>query len=132
MLLRKFMSLLGVGSAEIDLILPKDTYHAGDIINAFFLIKGGTIDQKTKQINCDFIMKDLLTGGESVIGTTTVLTSKLIQSEASNQIAFTFKLPEDLAISSEERSYRFKTWLTFNEGVESKDQDIIQIISQNS
>jgi sporulation-control protein len=129
MILRKYMSLLGVGSATIDLVLPKETYRPGEFIKGIFLIKGGTVDQQIIRIDCDLLMKDLTNGNERVIDTTTILKSKLIQSEDSHQLDFTYKLADHLPITSEERSYRFKTRLTFNEGVESKDQDIIQIIS---
>lgn len=128
MILRKYMSLMGIGSASIDLILPKDSYFPGEYINGFFWIKGGTIEQQIKRIDCDLIMMDVSTGKEKVIDTSTILTSKRIHSDESNQLSFTFKLAEDLPISSEERSYRFKTRLTFDKGVESKDQDIIRII----
>jgi sporulation-control protein len=126
------MSLLGVGSATIDLILPKDTYHPGEFIKGIFMIKGGTVDQQIKRIDCDLLMTDLTNGNEKVIDTTTILTSKLIQSEECTKLTFTFKLADQMPISSDERLYRFKTRLTFNEGVESKDQDIIQIISKVS
>jgi sporulation-control protein len=128
MLLRKYMSLLGVGSAMIDLILPKETYRRGEHIKGHFYIKGGTIEQQLKRIDCDLIMLDQSTGLKKVIDTATILSSKLINSEESNNVSFTFKLPETIPPSSEEISYRFKTRLTFNEGVESKDQDIIQVI----
>ncbi|KKI89905.1 sporulation protein [Bacillus sp. SA1-12] len=128
MLLRKYMSLLGVGSAIIDLILPKETYRRGELINGHFYIKGGTIEQQLKRIDCDLVMLNQTTGQEKVIDTATVLSSKLINSDESNSVSFTFKLPETIPISSEKISYRFKTRLTFNEGIESKDQDMIQVI----
>ncbi|MFD2445441.1 sporulation protein [Bacillus sp. CGMCC 1.16607] len=128
MILRKYMSLLGVGSAKIDLILPKTTYHQGEMISGNFSIKGGTIEQLIKRIDCDLVMKDEITGEEKVIDTTSVLTTKLIESDELNQFPFRFKLPDSISYSSSERSYRFKTRLTFTEGVESKDQDFIQII----
>lgn len=124
------MSMLGIGSAKIDLILPKDTYHPGDYIKGFFLVKGGTIEQLIKRIECDLVMIDQISGSEKVIDHTTVLSSKIIHSEESSHISFTFKLPELIPFSSEERSFRFKTRLTFSEGVESRDQDYIQIIPQ--
>jgi sporulation-control protein len=123
------MSLLGIGSARIDLILPKDSYYPGEYINGTFLIKGGTIEQQLKRIECDLIMTDPSSRIEKVIDTTTVLTSKLIESDESTQVSFTFKLPDNLPYSSDERFYHFKTRLTFNEGVESKDQDVIHIVS---
>lgn len=129
MLLRKYMSLLGVGSAIIDLILPKETYKRGELINGYFHVKGGTIEQQLRRIDSDLVLIDSTTKTEKVIDTATILSTKLLRSEEANKISFTFKLPENIPVSSEHISYRFKTRLTFNEGVESKDQDIIQIIS---
>ncbi|MBU7595560.1 sporulation protein [Metabacillus halosaccharovorans] len=128
MLLRKYMSLLGVGSAVIDLILPKDTYKRGDLIKGFFHLKGGTIEQQLKRIDSDLVLIDRNTDIEKVIDTATILSSKLINPEEDSKVSFTFKLPEDIPASTNSISYRFKTRLTFNEGVESKDQDIIQVI----
>ncbi|MHC0039109.1 sporulation protein [Pseudoneobacillus sp. C159] len=129
MILRKYMSLLGIGSATIDLTLPNEHYKPGEIINGFFLIKGGTIEQQLQRIDCDLVMTDLTTGNEKVIDTTTIYTTKQIQAEERSQLSFTFKLPEELPCSTPERSYHFKTRLTFDEGVESKDQDVITIFA---
>jgi sporulation-control protein len=129
MILRKYMSMLGIGSARIDLILPKESFSPGEYINGYFLVKGGTIEQQLKRIDCDLIMTNPITGIEKVVDSTMVLTSKLIESEESNKVSFTFKLRKDLPYSTEEQIYHFKTKLTFHEGgIESKDQDIIQII----
>lgn len=122
------MSLLGIGSAQIDLVLLKETYRPDEYINGYFLIKGGTVEQKIKRIDCDLIMINHSTGLEQVIDTTVILTSRLIYSEESNKLPFTFKLPASIPISSKEISYCFRTKLTFDEGVQSRDQDIIQII----
>ncbi|WP_226669548.1 sporulation protein [Metabacillus litoralis] len=128
MLLRKYMSLLGIGSAIIDLILPKENYNKGELINGHFYIKGGTIEQRLKRIDSDLVLIDKSTNTERVIDTTTILSSKLINAEEDNKVSFTFKLPEDIPVSCDNVSYRFKTRLTFNEGVESRDQDIIKVV----
>lgn len=127
-MLRKYMSLIGIGSAKIDLILPKATYRAGEHIKGCFLIKGGIVDQKTKQIECDLIMIKESTGEEKIIDISTILTSIVIHAEEMHEISFSFGIPSSILTSTEEISYRFETKLSFNEGVESRDQDIIQII----
>lgn len=127
-MLRKYMSLIGIGSAKIDLNLPKATYRAGEHIKGCFLIKGGIIDQKTKQIECDLIMIKRSTGEEKIIDISTILTSIIIHAEEMHEISFSFGIPSSILTSTEEISYHFETKLSFNEGVESRDQDIIQII----
>ncbi|MBM7660097.1 sporulation-control protein [Bacillus mesophilus] len=128
MILRKYMSLLGVGSARIDLILPKETYRPGDNIVGYFKIVGGTVEQQINRIDSDLVLIDKTKETEQVIDSTTILTKKLINSTEENELSFTFKLPVDVPVSSDEISYRFHTKLTFNKGVESRDQDIIKIV----
>nr|WP_242035174.1 sporulation protein [Mesobacillus harenae] len=128
MILRKYMSLLGVGSARIDLILPKETYSPGENIKGYFKIVGGTIEQQIHRIDSDLILINQTNGTEKVIDFTTILTNKIINSTEENEFPFTFKLPIDVPVSSGDISYRFHTKLTFNKGVESSDQDIITIV----
>ncbi|WP_338472784.1 sporulation protein [Niallia sp. XMNu-256] len=129
MILRKYMSLLGVGSAQINLILQKETYYKpGDPVHGYFLIKGGVIKQQLKRIDCDLVVSDQTTNEEKVIDATTILTSTLIHSGEFKKIPFSFQIPANALASTQEISYHFKTKLTFNEGVVSTDHDIIQVI----
>lgn len=128
MLLRKYMALLGVGSAKIDLILEKDVYRPGEIVNGHFSIEGGNIEQKLKRIDCDLVLTDKAAGIEKVIDTNTILTLTQIHSEELYKLSFVFQLPVSLVPSTDQLSYHFQTKLIFNEGVTSQDQDIIEII----
>lgn len=80
MILRKSLLLLGIGSAQIDLILPKNTYKSGELINGYFLIKGGTQEQRIRRIECDLIMDTHSTGMENTLKTSTILASSEIES----------------------------------------------------
>ncbi|MBM7647421.1 sporulation-control protein [Bacillus ectoiniformans] len=128
MILRRYMSLLGIGSAKIDLILEKETYKPGEKVEGYFLIRGGTVEQQLKGINCDLVVTDHEEKTETSVDTVTIFTSTRIHSEELNKVSFTFRLPETLKASASHLSYRFKTKLTFNEGVESYDLDMIRII----
>lgn len=127
MILRKYMSMLGIGSAKIDLQLPKNEYAPGENVSGTFLIEGGTIEQQIKRIECDLVMTTPPDGTEEVIGTSTILTSQTIESEESNRLEFNFQLPEDIPASVPGRLFQFKTRLIFNEGVKSADLDKIMI-----
>jgi sporulation-control protein len=128
MLLRKYMSLVGIGSAQIDLILEKETYEPGETVRGTFHIKGGTIEQKLKRIECDLVKVDLLLELEEVIHTATILTTSTIEPNAGNQLPFTFTLPESIGPSTDIQKYRFTTRLHFTQGVASVDQDSISIV----
>jgi sporulation-control protein len=128
LILRKYMSLLGIGSANIDLVLQKHTFKPGDPVLGCFHIKGGTIEQQLKRIDCDLVMKDIAVGKVEVIDTQTIFTSRRIKSDEDNEISFTFQLPDSVPVSTDEISYRFKTRLHFSEGMNSQDLDAIQIV----
>lgn len=128
MILRKYMSILGIGSAQIDLILTKEEFSPGECVKGYFLIKGGVIEQQLKRIDCDLVAADLSAGSENVLETSNILTSKQIAAEEQNRIDFVFRLPQNLTESNDERSYFFNTRLVFNEGVISKDQDFITVV----
>ncbi len=127
MILRKYMSMLGIGSAKIDLQLPKHEYTPGENVTGTFLIEGGTIEQQIKRIECDLVMTTPFSEKEEVIGTSTILSTKVIESEETNRMDFNFQLPEDIPCSAPERTFQFKTRLIFNEGVKSADLDQIII-----
>ncbi|MEH7387686.1 sporulation protein [Bacillus sp. JJ1521] len=129
MILRKYMALLGVGSAQIDLMLEKETYRAGEEVKGHFLIKGGTILQQLKRIDCDLVLIESQEKNEEIVDSITILTTECIQADAINKIPFTFRLPNSARISTGSLCYRFKTRLAFTKGVESFDQDAIRIVN---
>ena len=132
MILRKYMALLGVGSARIDLILEKDTYVVGEQVKGVFVVKSGLIGQQLKRIDCDLVMSDddkQKTKGK-VVESLTIFTSKYINPNTENHIPFTFRIPHSIHVDNLV-SYRFKSSLAFNEGVESLDHDVITILQTN-
>ncbi|MGB5946355.1 sporulation protein [Paenisporosarcina sp.] len=129
MILRKYMALLGVGSARIDLILEKDTYVVGEQVKGVFVVKGGLIGQQLKRIDCDLVMSDdeNQKAKGKIVDSITIFTTKYIHSNTENHIPFTFRIPNSLYVGNL-MSYRFKSSLAFNEGVESLDHDVITIL----
>ncbi|MCA1062666.1 sporulation protein (plasmid) [Cytobacillus spongiae] len=128
MILRKYMSLIGVGSAKIDLVLPKNSFKLGELLHGYFFLEGGIIEQKLKRVECDLVMLDNNGKKEKIIDSTTVLKSDSIKAEERNKLAFTYRIPETLPYSNENGvRYLFKTKLTFDQGVESYDEDYISI-----
>ncbi|MGM0750775.1 MAG: sporulation protein [Bacillota bacterium] len=128
MILRKYMSLLGIGSAKIDLVLPKTSFKQGELLHGYFFLEGGIIEQKLRRVECDLVMLDKNGKEEKIIDSTTVLKSDIIQAEECNKLSFTYRIPETLPYSEENGiRYLFKTKLTFDQGVESLDEDYITI-----
>lgn len=128
MLLKKYMSLLGFGSARVDLKLEKFEVRAGECMVGSYTINGGTIEQRLKRIECDLVKTNKINDTVEVVDSTTILTTKLINSECISKIPFTFYIPPHLEASSNQWSYRFKTRMVFQEGMKSMDQDIITVL----
>lgn len=97
-------------------------------MSGIFLIEGGTIEQQIKRIECDLVMTSPEDEKEKVIGTATILSTKVIESEETNKMDFNFQPPEDIPCSAPDRVFQFKTRLIFNEGVKSADLDKITIV----
>ena len=129
MILKKYMAMLGVGSAQIDLILEKDTYRPGEIVKGNFIVKGGLIEQRLNRIDCDLMMcnEPNESKNEKLLDSITIYTTKVIESSTTNHIPFTFQLPQSID-STCNPSYRFKSKLTFKQGIESVDHDEIYIL----
>lgn len=133
MLLRKYMSRIGIGAATVDLVLEKDAYYPGETVKGNFFIKGGTIKQSIKKLQCDLIKMTKM-GQQKVyeiIATTTILTHEIIDSDDRAKIPFEFVLPENLMPSTDSLTYRFKSTLVFSKGVDSLDHDHIQILTKS-
>ncbi|WP_227935386.1 sporulation protein [Alkalihalobacillus deserti] len=128
MILRKYASLIGIGSAQIDLILPKETFKRGDEIVGYFLIKGGIVEQQIKRIDSNLIRIDHMNNEETILSTKTITVAKRINQDMEEKLSFNFKLDADTPVSTHKNSYGFRTKLTFNEGVVSTDLDYIKII----
>jgi len=131
MLLRKYMSLLGVGSAQIDLILEKDVLIPGESVNGKFLIKGGTVDQDLQLIECALVMVNLKSEAEKILDTVTIDVPLRIQPNGNDDVPFTFLLPDDVPPSNKDISYHFKTKLVFKQGTESWYEDMIKVVKGN-
>ncbi|MCA1058792.1 sporulation protein [Rossellomorea aquimaris] len=127
MILRKYMSLFGIGSAKIDLVLPKSSFKQGELLHGYFFLEGGIIEQKLRRVECDLVMIDKNGKDEKLIDTNTVLKSDIIQAEERNKLSFTYRIPKNIPSFNEGVRYLFKTKLTFDQGVESVDEDYISI-----
>lgn len=128
MILRKYMSLMGIGSAQVDLIIDKNRYRRAEMVNGRIHIFGGTVEQEIKRIECDFVKTNPITETEEIMDSVTILTKQQIESGEKSHFEFHFQLSDDLEKTSQSSSYHFKTKLIFNEGVKSLDHDPIFIV----
>jgi sporulation-control protein len=132
MLLRKMMSKLGIGSAHVDLILNKQVYKLGDIIEGQLYIHGGTVEQKVMKLDVDFVCKTLRDGKEedTIIATIPITGEFIIEAEQKKSLPFSYQVPENIVPSQPGVSYRFITRLHIEDAVDTLDFDYIQIVEK--
>ncbi|MGD6815949.1 sporulation protein [Metabacillus sp. 84] len=128
MLLRKWMSRLGIGAARIDLVLDQEQYKVGQVINGRYDIYGGTIEQKLKRIESDLVQTHR--GQDSLILNRCIYTASTVLAEENRAISFTCRLPEELPLSDSDTSYKFVTKLVFDNGTDSMDHDEIYVVAR--
>ena len=121
------MSLLGIGSAKVDLIIDKIKYKPNELVTGYFQIYGGTIEQQIKRIECDLVQTNRKLESETIIESITVQIPQQIEPWEQNKLPFSFQLPYEIQNTNNEVIYHFKTKLIFDEGVKSLDQDYIII-----
>jgi len=129
-LLRKMMSRLGVGSAYVDLRLNKHMLNPGDVIEGQLYIRGGTVEQKIKKLDVDFVCKTMRAGKEedTVIATIPIAGEFVIEEEETKMLPFRYRLPDEIVPSQQGVSYRFITRLHIEDAVDTLDFDYIQIV----
>lgn len=127
MLLRRYMSLIGIGSAKVDLITDKIKYKPNEVVTGYFQIYGGTIEQQIKQIECELVQTNRKLENETIIESVTIHIPQQIEPWEKNKLPFRFQLPNSIKNTNNEVVYHFKTKLIFDEGVKSMDHDYIII-----
>lgn len=128
-MLNKFMSIFGVGSAKIDLVLDKDEYYIGDTIQGEIQIEGGTVEQFINKIDVEFVIKIKMKDKNfsSTITTIPISNDFILQPEERKVISFKYVLPSNLLLSRKRVSYTFQTNLDIAGGLDSIDFDDIKI-----
>jgi sporulation-control protein len=130
-MIKRVFSRMGIGAARVDLILGKEEYTAGEMVAGYFLLVGGMVKQEVKRIDCDLMRLDKETGTAKAIESITILSSRSVEPKEMVEVRFNFRLPMDLEASSTKISYWFKTKLHFDEGVSTKDQDVVCITEKS-
>lgn len=127
MLLRKYMSLNGVGSAMIDLILPKDHYQKGEKLQGKFVINGGIVDQLLTKIECQLVMIYQNGKKEEIFDTSVVAITQALETKEKDMYSFVYQIPNDLPAEPAGARFLFRTKLKFEEGQDSVDEDYVTI-----
>ncbi|AEH47828.1 sporulation protein [Parageobacillus thermoglucosidasius] len=129
-MLKKFLSKLGIGSANINLVLHHSQARLGETISGEFLIEGGTVEQHINKIAVELRLT-LKQNGQAqtkTVATIPVASAFVIQAGEKKVLPFTYELPKTLPVSRHGIYYTFVTRLDIAGGVDHLDEDAVQIL----
>ncbi len=129
-MLKKYLSIFKIGSANIDLVLDTNEFIPGEKVSGYFKLQGGFRKQKVKRLECDLVVQNREEKSNHIIETVkTILMSRTLHSEESTEIPFTYQLPKGLQPTCDNVSYRFHTRLIFSNDIKDTDHDEIRIFN---
>jgi sporulation-control protein len=127
---RKFLSKLGIGSANINLVLHHSQVRLGETISGEFFIEGGTVEQDINKIDVELRLT-LNQNGQvqtKTVATIPVASAFVIQAGERKVLPFTYELPKTLPVSRHGIHYTFVTRLDIAGGIDHLDEDALQIL----
>jgi len=134
-LLNKVLSSIGIGSAKVDLILPKNNYRAGERIEGILKVQGGIAEQEVNKIYVQLVVQSKYKAGDEVkevnkILDHAVLTEgfKISQEEQEREIPVSYLLPEDIPVTTGATQFFLTTGMDISRAVDPRDNDPVEIL----
>ncbi|MEH7093329.1 sporulation protein [Neobacillus vireti] len=130
----KVFASVGIGAAEVDTKLEKDTYMPGETVQGVVVIKGGKIDQQIDEIylalNTTYLREsdDRKYSVTATIDRFRLTTPFTIRAKEKKDIPFSFQLPYDTPLSIGRSKVWVTTGLDIKGAVDPSDKDYIKVI----
>jgi sporulation-control protein len=130
----KVFASMGIGSAEVDTKLEKDTYMPGETVQGVVAIKGGKIDQHIDEIylalNTTYLREsnDRKYSVTATIDRFRLTTPFHIGANERRDIPFSFQLPYDTPLSIGRSKVWVTTGLDIKGAVDPSDQDYLKVV----
>lgn len=130
----KVFASVGIGAAEVDTKLEKDTYMPGETVQGVVVIKGGKIDQQIDEIylalNTTYLREadDRKYSVAATIDRFRLTTPFTIQAKEKKDIPFSFQLPYDTPLSIGRSKVWVTTGLDIKGAVDPSDKDYLKVM----
>lgn len=128
------LASLGVGAAQIDLILDRSFVVTGQEVTGKIVVSGGDVQQILEGLYVDFVLDSRYTIGDSTRTVSEVVERIFIfkdyytiQPNQHYEVPFSFQCPQGLPVSSVCTRYYFQTSLEIRQGIDSHDRDYIDV-----
>ncbi|PLS01592.1 sporulation protein [Neobacillus cucumis] len=130
----KVFASVGIGSAEVDTKLEKDTYMPGEMVKGVVAIKGGKIDQQIDEIylalNTTYLREsdDRKYTVTATIDRFRLTTPFIVRANEKKDIPFSFQLPFDTPLSIGRSKVWVTTGLDIKGAIDPNDQDYLKVV----
>ncbi|RAL25869.1 sporulation protein [Thermoflavimicrobium daqui] len=126
---KKFLANLGHGGAKVNLVLNRDQFKLGELVDGEIHIYGGNVEQQINHIEVSLTVESYHDEHfyTHIIQKIPFSSSFVIESHEHKVLPFQLTLPKHGLISGNFVSYYFKTHLDIMGAVDHKDKDYIYI-----
>lgn len=131
---KSLLASLGMGAAQIDLILEQDVIHMGQHIQGKIVLTAGDVEQKIEGLYVDFKLNSRYSKGDQTRFVNEVVSripitkqEFVVQPGEVRELPFSFQCPDLLPVSSVNTRYYFQTNLEIKAGIDSKDRDFVTV-----
>ncbi|WP_028400023.1 sporulation protein [Ectobacillus panaciterrae] len=132
-MLEAFMAKFGKGAAELEIALPKSTYHIGETVEGEVLIRGGKVRQEIEKVEVHFVKGQNELGIERshTLGTITVSQSFSIEPKEEKTMSFQLRIPTETELPNTNTAYYITSKLHIDGAFNDYDKEYIHVKKNN-
>jgi len=132
---KKILANIGIGAANVNLVLPKTSFAAGDQISGQLRIEGGMIDQRVDKVYLKLLLTSRFKKDDRIQTVSREVAQEIIaegfelkSGDKMQSLPVSFKIPEAIPISAYATKYFLVTGLDIASAVDPKDNDMIEVL----
>jgi sporulation-control protein len=131
---KDLMARFGHGAAKVDLVLNRNQFVLGDVVEGKLVIQGGAVEQQINKIDVRLMVTIQSHERHMTYQVTSIpfYQSFIIHPGERKEFPFQYQLPNNLLLSGNYVTYFFKTELDIIGGVDQNDYDYIQVLPPHS
>ncbi|MCR8642222.1 sporulation protein [Paenibacillus sp. N1-5-1-14] len=129
----KMLAKVGIGSAEVDTLLEKDSYVPGEEVSGVVRLKGGSVDQKVDRIYIQLMTRYIRESDDKkytehyCLAKVNVTGAIDLKSGEQMEIPFSFSLPLETPVTYSGQPVWLHTGLDIEVAVDPSDKDGIEV-----
>ncbi|MBD0383581.1 sporulation protein [Paenibacillus sedimenti] len=130
---KKMLATVGIGAAQVDMLIDDSSIAAGDLLEGVVRIQGGRVDQQVDDVYA-YVMttytkeqNDTKVEQEAAIAKFLLAGKFTVEAEQTYEFPFSFKLPETTPVTMGRTPVWIQTGLDIKEAFDPKDQDRVKV-----